>query len=1065
MATKQSNPGELRTSRSHKDLPSGVELVQTLRGHKGYIGRLAWSPDGKMICTPSGDHSIRVWDAATGDCIYVLRSHKHTVNAVAIDPKSALLASGSRDKTIKLWDLQTGGLVRTLRGHRGRVWAVAIDPTGRFVASGSQDDTINIWPIESEEPHWSLNAHRNGVSSLAFDPSGEWIVSGGSDRLVKVWSVSDRRLVSTLEGHFNMVCGVAFDSTGRHVGSASSDGTVKLWETHSGRLIRTFERHTSGVRSVAFWASGTVYASNSLDGSVHIASTASEGVVDIPGAGSGYWPPGVVFHPTQPLLAAVGSDNGTHESNRDQLVKIWKFRPELIEARQPESTTYASAKIVLVGESGVGKTGLGWRLAHNEFREHASTHGQQFWVLAGVNRVRRDGAECEAVLWDLAGQPDYRLIHALFLDDADLVLLVFDPTRPDPFTDIDFWLKQFVGQTVGACNAAADAPPAMEAGSSVRRGARGSLKCPVILIAARSDRGAPWVTRAELEGFCRDRGVEAYLITSAKQNEGITSLRRHIRNLIPWDEKPATVTTDAFKQIKNYVLMRKGQAADGRVIVTPAGLRRELRERVGAEFSSIEIRTAVGHLENHGYVARLRTSRGTLRVLLAPELLNNLAASMVLEARRNPKGLGSLEEEPLLAGSYPFPELRDLIRSEKAVMLDAAVSMFLGHNICFRETDPLSRRTYLVFPGLINLKQAAIDDDAHFDDGPAYTVVGSVENVFASLVVLMGYAPAFTRTNQWRNHARYEIGAGFVCGFRLDDESSGKLDLAIYFAMNTPVPMRTLFQGLFESLLFQRELAIVRFEAAACSRGHGANRAVVRDAVLRGDGGLFCSRCGERVALAGASHQPVELTRLQVDAVDVSRRQADRRSRFEQILFRLKAYAMEAGVTPVCFISYAWGDAETENWVERLAGDLQKGGISILLDRWENSWVGASVPRFVERISSSTFVVVIGTEMYRQKYENSVPMRPYVLAAEGDLIGHRMIGSEDRKASVMPLLLAGSEDSSFPPLLHGRVYADFREGERYFDSALNLLLTMHRIETRQSLAVELKELLGNDESR
>ena len=53
-----------------------------------------------------------------------------------------------------------------------------------------------------------------------------------------------------------------------------------------------------------------------------------------------------------------------------------------------------------------------------------------------------DGTECEAVLWDLAGQPDYRLIHALFLDDADLALVLFDPTnRQDPLHGVDYWLK------------------------------------------------------------------------------------------------------------------------------------------------------------------------------------------------------------------------------------------------------------------------------------------------------------------------------------------------------------------------------------------------------------------------------------------------------------------------------------------------------------------------------------------------------------------------------------------------------------------------------------------------
>ena len=89
-------------------------------------------------------------------------------------------------------------------------------------------------------------------------------------------------------------------------------------------------------------------------------------------------------------------------------------------------------------------------MAHGEFKEHASTHGQQFWA-ARTARHSCDATarECEAILWDLAGQPDYRLIHALFLDDADLALVLFDPTRnDDPLHGVEFWLKQLqVGRT------------------------------------------------------------------------------------------------------------------------------------------------------------------------------------------------------------------------------------------------------------------------------------------------------------------------------------------------------------------------------------------------------------------------------------------------------------------------------------------------------------------------------------------------------------------------------------------------------------------------------------------
>jgi hypothetical protein len=42
-----------------------------------------------------------------------------------------------------------------------------------------------------------------------------------------------------------------------------------------------------------------------------------------------------------------------------------------------------------------------------------------------------------------------------------------------------------------------------------------------------------------------------------------------------------------------------------------------------------------------------------------------------------------------------------------------------------------------------------------------------------------------------------------------------------------------------------------------------------------------------------------------------------------------------------------------------------------------------------------------------------------------------MMGSEAQKASVMPTLLEGDEATSLPPILQGRVYADFRDPQRH----------------------------------
>ena len=180
-------------------------------------------------------------------------------------------------------------------------------------------------------------------------------------------------------------------------------------------------------------------------------------------------------------------------------------------------------------------------------------------------------------------------------------------------------------------------------------------------------------------------------------------------------------------------------------------------------------------------------------------------------------------------------------------------------------------------------------------------------------------------------------------------------------------------------------------------------------------------------------------------------------SRFEHAVFRLQSYVQRREIeAPECFISYAWDEAEHERWVEgQLATDLRKAGIGVLLDRWENQKVGKSVPRFVERIATCDRVVVVGTPLYRRKYDNKDP----VVAAEGELIGRRMIGEEARKESVLPVLLAGSEESSFPPLLHGRVYADFRDDQAYFTTAFDLILSLYEIPFHDRAVADLRESL------
>lgn len=1039
MATnKQTERWQHADDEVRKSLPAGVKLVHTLRGHTNSIGRIAWSPDGRMLASPSRDCTIRLWDARTGACLRTLEGHKDGVYGLTWSPDATRIISGSgpNDQTLRTWDIPSGRLRASLQAPAPHTYRLAFSPDGGLLALAGSGGTLQIRDSAGQRILTELKGHSDRLVNSTIWINGKCLVSGADDKMIVYWDV-DRGVPAmqiTAEGE---VWCLAHKSKINVLASCGKASAIQIWDAGSGKLSHSLEGHTHWIKHVCFSPRGELLASKSYDGTVRIWRTDTwEQLVVLAELGGDPNSTSLEFHPTQSLLATVGSDPDSQENNN--VVHFYELNLALLLSQPAKpSVSYTSAKVVLVGDSGVGKTGLGWRLAHGEFKEHASTHGQQFWLLEQLCKKRQDGTECEAVLWDLAGQPDYRLIHALFLDDADLALVLFDPTRnDDPLAGVEFWLKQ------------------------LKVGHPGGGGPPSVLIAARSDRGTPRLTKEELDTFCRQRGIVAYLRTSAMIGEGIDALVDRMAGLILWDTKSATVTTETFKRIKNYVLALKEAVDREKMILTP----QELRERLEAtdrawQFTDAEMLTAVGHLATHGYVTRLKTSQGEPRILLAPELLNNLAASFVLEARREEKGLGSLKEENLLAGGYPFPEMEKVTKAERAILLDSAAALFLEHNVCFRETDLLGA-AYLVFPELINLKRPMDDDGKPVEDEVAYTASGAVENVYASLVVLMGYTQTFTRTNQWRNHARYEVGRGQVCGFRLEAERAGELDFVLYFGTDTPAPVRMLFQSLFENFLARRNLTVRRFEPVICPNGHPINRAVVRERLSTRASFAFCSECGEKTALPKAD-QPIQLTKRQAEQVEANRRAADERSLFEQVLFRLKTHVTEQKLAvPECFVSYAWGTPEHELWVERnLASDLQKAGVLVVLDRWENARIGASVPRFVEKAGKCDRVIVVGTPLYRNKYENDKPMGGFVVAAEGDLIGKRMIGSEAKKESVLPLLLEGTEETALPHLLHGRVHADFRNPKTYFSTMLDLLFSLFAIKPQEPVAVDLKASL------
>jgi WD40 repeat protein len=677
--------GRPRTSSSAK-LPPGVRLANTLRGHAGFIGRIAWSPNGQLLASPSEDKTIRLWQGESGEHLGTLQGHEEVVTSVTFDWTGRTLASGSGDQTVKLWDLATRGLIRTLKGHGGDVTAVAFNPSTNTLASGSNDSTVKLW--DSTTGQLLLNLKQRMTYSVAFDPSGRILAGGGEEKFIRLWNAVTGNLLLELESHGGYVYSIVFGPAGRTLAAAGSDGTINVWDTAQGRLLLQIEGHTDPVDCLAFSQSGRVLASKSDDMTVRFWNCDSGQQLGsiIEEKGFHGLAPSLAFHPQLPILATVGSDPGTsHQDEGDRIIHIWNLNFEVLLAHTASVPTshYVNAKVVLLGDTGVGKSGLSLVLNGEPFEPTDSTPGRKVWTFQSkeVELSDRRKQTRETLLWDLAGQPGYRVIHQLHLNEVAVALVVFDAhSETDPLAGVRHW----------------------ERALRLAKERQGSSSIPMkkILVSARNDRGTVSVSKERLEALLKEFGFDGYFETSAKEGWKIGELRQAIEHAIPWEMLPEVSSSVLFADIKGFLLEVK---QTGRLIAPASQLYDDF---AGTHSEAVETEpnlrdqfdTCISRLENRDLIRRLTFGD---YVLLQPELLDAYASAMVNAAKEEPDGLGSLADDAALAGQFYVPREQKVEgRGQEQLLLHATVEELVRYDLALRESAADGR--YLVFPSQFN---------------------------------------------------------------------------------------------------------------------------------------------------------------------------------------------------------------------------------------------------------------------------------------------------------------------------------------------------------------------------
>jgi len=148
-------------------------------------------------------------------------------------------------------------------------------------------------------------------------------------------------------------------------------------------------------------------------------------------------------------------------------------------------------KLVVLGESGVGKTSLLLRYVQNQFSiATKSTIGSDFLS----KEIMADGKPIALQIWDTAGQERFQGLGTSFYRGADGVIFVFDVTRKKTFDELAAWKKSFL----------------------IQIGQEGNANFPIVIFANKVDLEDRQVTKREVADWCSSQGLQ-FFETSAKE--------------------------------------------------------------------------------------------------------------------------------------------------------------------------------------------------------------------------------------------------------------------------------------------------------------------------------------------------------------------------------------------------------------------------------------------------------------------------------------------------------------------------------------------------------------------
>ncbi len=881
----------------------GVTLQHTIANEETEIYRLQWSPNGQSLALPCANGKVLLWDFVRGEVVQQIPAHTDRVHGVAWSPKEDKLASIGRDGRLAVWDVQKNQLVVEKPIHDKAALAIAWSPDGRWLACSVR---TSIWLMDTTNYRVTrnLNQHNALIYGLVWSPDGRWLASAGADKTVILWDCETWQAEKTLTDHTDAVIHLAWSPDSRTLASCSEDKTVRLWDARTYKQTYVLEGHTSGVSAVSFSSDGRLIASKSNNGVVRLWSfTDSKPISKMQERRdeTSSHLVGMQFHPHMPVLATL-TDN-------DHTVRMWEIDSmTLIDSTlNQEAIHYVNAKVVLVGDTGVGKSGLGLVLAGQGFQRTESTHNRNVYVF-DTDIHRNDGIHetRETLLWDLAGQPGYRLIHQLHLNDVALALVIYDARHEvDPFSGVFHWIKAL---------------------QQAQRFNNKETPLKIFLVGARIDRGTVGVSKKRIQQMMETLGIDGHFETSAKEGWGVDELRTAIKKTIEWDALPRVSSTALFNQIKQFITQQRER---GMTLVNAESLYLPFAVTVangGDEELREQFQTCLELMASRGLVERL--TFGDL-ILLQPELIDAYASALVNTARNEPDGLGFIAEQDALDGKLLIPsDARVKGKEQEKLFLIATVEKLLRHEVALRvQSDDAA---YLVFPSQLTREHPNLPTPT--GRTVKFRFEGVLLNIYATLVVRLAQSGLFRVKDMWKNAAVFTPIAnnkGEV-GVYLNELTDSEGELALFFNDKTNAYTRYQFEEYVYGHLRKRVVlsTLKRFAVVVC---HSCNYVIPDQVVImrqeRDFDWINCPVCNTQIDLSAHKEEGVITPQDWINKMDkVANNQRDKAAAISTLSGKQVTEDYDV------FLCH---NGKDKPFVKKVGYKLQERGLLPWLDEWE----------------------------------------------------------------------------------------------------------------------------------